>query len=157
MHTAAYRHTPVGTVVLEEDGVGLCRLALEEPSRFRPEVALGETPLLAEAARQLDAYFAGKRRSFDLPLSLQGTPFQKEVWQALLTIPYGQTCCYGDIAAKVGRPKASRAVGMANHNNPVIIIVPCHRVVGKDGSLTGYGGGLDVKQYLLELEQRHQA
>lgn len=103
-------------------------------------------------ADELREYFEGSRRSFDVPLELHGTPFQERVWAALLDIPYGETRSYGEIAAAVGSPRACRAVGMANHNNPICIIVPCHRVIGKNGSLTGYGGGLDKKRLLLELE-----
>lgn len=115
-----------------------------------------ETPLLRRAAEQLRAYFAGQRRSFDLPLRMQGTDFQLAVWRALLTIPYGETRSYAQIAAQIGRPKACRAVGLANGQNPLAIIVPCHRVIGADGSLTGYGGGLDMKRLLLDLEQAHR-
>ena len=113
-----------------------------------------ETPLLRECQRQLEEYFAGKRFKFSLPIELEGTNFQKKVWQALTCIPYGEVWSYRELAQAVGNPKACRAVGMANHNNPISIIIPCHRVIGADGSLTGYGGGLDKKQYLLELEQR---
>lgn len=106
----------------------------------------------AETIRQLDEYFAGTRKTFDLKLAPSGTPFQMSVWRALQTVPYGQTASYGDIAQKVGNPKASRAIGMANHHNPLPIVIPCHRIIGKDGSLTGFGGGLDLKRRLLELE-----
>ncbi|MBQ7841694.1 MAG: methylated-DNA--[Lachnospiraceae bacterium] len=106
-----------------------------------------------QAFWQLSEYFAGKRKNFDLPIELKGTAFQKEVWNALLEIPYGETRSYKDIAASVGRPKACRAVGMANHNNPLWIIVPCHRVVGTNQKLTGYAGGLDMKKSLLEMEK----
>ena len=108
-----------------------------------------------EAARQLQEYFAGCRREFSLPLAPRGTEFQRQVWYALEGIPYGETRTYGEIARAIGKPKACRAVGMANHRNPLSILVPCHRVVGADGSLTGYGGGLEAKQFLLELEKRH--
>jgi len=111
-----------------------------------------ETPLIKRAAKQLKEYFAGKRREFDLPLEQAGTDFQKKVWSALFTIPYGETRSYGEIAKQIGSPNASRAVGMANHNNPISIICPCHRVIGAGGSLTGYGGGLPLKEYLLKLE-----
>jgi methylated-DNA-[protein]-cysteine S-methyltransferase len=112
------------------------------------------TPLIEKAAVQLAEYFDGSRRSFDLPLALRGTDFQVAVWKALLTIPAGETRSYQDIAVLIGKPKAVRAVGMANNRNPVVIIVPCHRVIGKDGGLTGYGGGLPLKRYLLDLEKR---
>jgi methylated-DNA-[protein]-cysteine S-methyltransferase len=108
----------------------------------------------AAAAAQLSDYFAGRLTSFDLPLTMTGTAFQLLVWSALLDIPYGTTVSYGELAAEIGRPSAARAVGLANGRNPVSIIVPCHRVVGSDGSLTGYGGGLERKQYLLALERR---
>ena len=110
------------------------------------------SPLLQQAACQLQEYLRGDRQDFSLPLALQGTPFQQRVWQALLQIPYGQTRTYGQIAQMIGSPKACRAVGMANHNNPVAIVVPCHRVIGADGSLTGYSAGVSLKKKLLELE-----
>ena len=112
-----------------------------------------DAAVLDEAVRQLEEYFGGERHDFDLPLALEGTPFQRRVWDALLGIPYGQTVSYGQLADRIGQPTASRAVGLANGRNPVSIIVPCHRVVGANGSLTGYGGGLDHKQRLLELER----
>lgn len=108
---------------------------------------------LAEVWRQLQDYLEGKRREFNVPLHQEGTSFQVKVWQELLKIPYGETLSYAEVAARVGIPKGQRAVGMANHQNPIAVIVPCHRVIGKNGSLTGYGGGLDLKQELLGLEQ----
>lgn len=113
-----------------------------------------ETPVLKLLKEQLREYFEGKRTTFSVPLNLQGTDFQKRVWQELLKIPYGETRTYGQIAAAVGNPKACRAVGMANHHNPVMILVPCHRVVGSNGKLTGYAGGLEMKEQLLKLEKR---
>ena len=112
-----------------------------------------ETPLLKEAATQLQEYFSGRRQIFNLPLSPRGTPFQQKVWQALQTIPYGQTRSYQDIAIQINEPKACRAVGQANHYNPLAIVIPCHRVIGKSGRLTGYAGGLNIKTRLLQLEQ----
>ena len=109
--------------------------------------------LLQRAERELGEYFAGRRRDFTLPLAPAGTPFQQAVWEALRRIPYGRTCCYRDIARAIGRPAACRAVGMANNRNPIVVVIPCHRVVGADGSLTGYAGGLSVKARLLEIEQ----
>ena len=111
----------------------------------------------AEARKQLSEYFAGERRGFELPLELSCTPFQRDVLTALQRIPYGETRSYSDIAAAVGRPKAVRAVGAANARNPLPIVIPCHRVIGKRGALTGFGGGLDVKEHLLGLERRHCA
>jgi len=115
-------------------------------------VAIAETPLIKKTAAQLKEYFAGTRKVFDIPLLLRGTDFQVAVWNVLQKIPYGKTCTYKDIATLAGNPKACRAAGMANNRNPIVIIVPCHRVIGSDGSLTGYGGGLEVKEYLLKLE-----
>ena len=108
-----------------------------------------------KTARQLNEYFAGERREFELDLALDGTTFQVEVLEALRRIPYGETCTYRDIAVAVGRPKAVRAVGNANGRNPLPIVIPCHRVIGSDGSLTGFGGGIEAKRYLLDLEQQH--
>lgn len=110
-------------------------------------------PVLEACLRQLEAYFRGERRSFDVPLRLEGTPFQRRVWQALLRVPFGRTTTYGELAAALGNPRAGRAVGGANHRNPVSIIVPCHRVVGGDGGLVGYGGGLWRKEWLLRHER----
>lgn len=143
---------PIGTVGIAEENGAIRRVF------FAGEKALAgfeaaETPLILEAAAQLTQYFNKERTVFDLPLALGGTSFQASVWNALLTIPAGETRSYKDIAAMIGKPKATRAVGMANHNNPVVIIVPCHRVIGQSGALTGYGGGLPVKKYLLELER----
>lgn len=121
-----------------------------------PEGENKQTRLLVQAAEQLDEYFTGKRKEFHLPLAAEGTLFQKRVWNALCTIPYGETRSYKDIAIQIGNAKACRAVGMANHNNPIGIIVPCHRVVGADGKLVGYAGGLDRKQLLLELERKYK-
>jgi methylated-DNA-[protein]-cysteine S-methyltransferase len=112
-----------------------------------------ETPLTKAASKQLDEYFNGKRTVFDLPLNLDGTDFQVKVWHTLQTIPYGETCSYGHLAKMIGNPKACRAVGMANNRNPIPIIIPCHRVIGQDGSLTGYAGGLELKEKLLMLEK----
>ncbi|ADK82101.1 methylated-DNA--[protein]-cysteine S-methyltransferase [Sediminispirochaeta smaragdinae] len=114
-----------------------------------------ETILVQEAYKELKEYFEGTRRSFDLPLAPQGTMFQKRVWKALLDIPYGETRSYKQIAEVVGSPKGFRAVGLANNKNPIIIVVPCHRVIGADGSLVGYGGGLEVKDQLLRLEHTY--
>lgn len=112
-----------------------------------------ETELILKVKSQLEEYFSKQRKIFDLPLNPQGTEFQKKVWQALINIPHGQTVCYKDIAVAIGNPKASRAVGMANNKNPIPIIIPCHRVIGKNGNLTGYAGGLNIKRKLLEYEK----
>lgn len=147
-----YLSSPIGTLRLEANQQGICRLAFCHTAVEYPETSV--SPFLIEAKNQLDEYFSGKRKIFSLPLSLQGTNFQIQVWEALQTIPYGETWYYGQLAEAVGNPKACRAVGMANHRNPLPILIPCHRVIGKNGSLTGYGGGLDLKEKLLALEQR---
>jgi O-6-methylguanine DNA methyltransferase len=126
---------------------------LPAPDTFGSRVEPGELPVLSAASEQLDSYFAGDRTHFDVQLALVGTPFQERVWQALCDIPYGETVSYGELAETLGQPTASRAVGLANGKNPVSIIVPCHRVIGASGSLTGYGGGLDRKRWLLGFEQ----
>ena len=138
--------------IAEEDGniCGVFFKTSETPDGFEK----AETPLIKKAAVQLDEYFNGKRKIFNLPLKLNGTDFQIDVWKALQTIPFGETRSYGEIAKAIGKPKASRAVGMANNRNPIVIIVPCHRVIGHDGSLTGFGGGIELKRRLLELEQK---
>lgn len=153
-HVWAYDY-PVGTIgIAEEDGF-ITHIFLEGGKRQEGFEA-AETSIISEAGRQLGEYFSGKRTEFDLPLSLEGTEFQKSAWNALETIPYGETRSYKDIAVQIGNPKAVRAVGMANNRNPIPIIVPCHRVVGANGSLVGYGGGLPMKQHLLDLEKRHR-
>jgi methylated-DNA-[protein]-cysteine S-methyltransferase len=133
-----------------ERGIAWVRFALP-PSASAPA---RPAPLVTEAMRQIEEYFAGRRRDFDLPLDLRGTPFQIEVWEMVRQIPYGETRGYGELARALGRPGAARAVGAANGANPVPILVPCHRVIGAGGALTGYGGGLDRKKFLLELESR---
>lgn len=142
--------SPVGALTLTERDGALARID------FADEGAADLTPLLAAAARQLEEYFAGTRRCFDIPLAPSGTPFQQEVWQALRDIPYGETRSYRDIACAVGRPRACRAVGMANNRNPLPIVVPCHRVVGASGALVGYAGGLDIKRALLDTERQSE-
>jgi len=123
-------------------------------SRAQLPGTIAETPLIKKAAVQIEEYLAGKRTQFSLPLAMHGTAFQMAVWQALQSIPYGETRSYKEIAVMIGKPKAARAVGMANNRNPISIIVPCHRVIGHDGSLVGYGSGIPLKKYFLELEQR---
>ena len=137
-----------------ENGQGICGLSFGASSE-NEDVLEEETALLSEAKRQLLEYFAGERKKFEVPLSMHGTKFQMRDWEELLAIPYGETRSYGEIARAIGCPKGSRAVGMANRNNPIAIIVPCHRVIGSNGSLTGYAGknkALDIKEYLLKLE-----
>jgi len=137
--------------IAEDDGV-ICNIFFNKEKIFK-DYEERETPLIKKTIKQLDEYFNKKRKTFDLPLDLKGTEFQKKVWEELLKIPFGKTLSYGQLAAKTGNPKASRAVGMANNRNPIPIIIPCHRVIGSDGSLTGYAGGLELKKFLLEHEQ----
>ena len=146
-----YVLSPIGMLKLESDGTGICRLEMCADAKAQTIENLA-CPILAQAKEELEEYFSGKRKKFTVLVSLHGTEFQKHVWESLMRIPYGETRCYGEIAAEIGNPKASRAVGMANNRNPVMIIVPCHRVIGKNGSLVGYAGGLKVKEYLLNLE-----
>ncbi len=148
MKTAIY-HSPFGDMELtyEEDAVTALKMAEKK--------AAGEAPegLALKVFRELDEYFEGKRKTFDIPLRTHGTAFQEKVWAALRAIPYGEVRSYKEVAEAIGHPKAYRAVGMANNANPIFIIVPCHRVIGSDGSLTGYGGGLPMKKALLSLEK----
>lgn len=144
--------TMAGLLRIVEENDAIVQIQFEQEQKTAGDAVLQDTPLLLEAKRQLEEYFAGLRASFSLPLNPQGTAFQKKVWQQLEAIPYGQTRTYGQIAAAVGQPTASRAVGGANHNNPIAIVIPCHRVIGANGKLTGYAGGLDIKEKLLRLE-----
>src|ERR671937_2578160 len=147
-----YLRSPLGDLLLFGDEQALRGVYMDAKA---PPAWRRSDEAFAAAGEQLDQYFAGERRDFDLPLDLRGTPFQRRVWNALLTIPYGETRSYGEIAEQIGAPGAARAVGLANGHNPIAIIVPCHRVIGASGSLTGYGGGLDRKRSLLALEMRH--
>jgi methylated-DNA-[protein]-cysteine S-methyltransferase len=152
-----YLDTPIGELLLAGDDDALCLVGFPEGSMRRdpePDWIYNEKPF-AVARQQLTEYFAGERREFDLPLKLDGTEFQMSVLRALQQIPYGETTSYAEIAERVGRPKAVRAVGAANGRNPIPIIVPCHRVIGSHGDLTGFGGGLDTKEALLRLEAEH--
>lgn len=145
MSTRAIK-TPIGPLTLQADENAVTAI------RFSAGGAQDASPLLDAAEAQLREYFAGARRTFDLPLAPHGTAFQQRVWAALRAIPYGETRTYGELAAAIGNPSASRAVGMANHRNPIPIIIPCHRVIGANGTLTGYAGGLEIKRRLLALE-----
>ena len=142
--------TPLGHLCIREEDGAICAIDFTTGELCPPC-----TPLLAEADRQLTAYFDGTRQDFDLPIRMTGTDFQLRCWQALQTIPYGETISYGEQARRIGNPKAVRAVGGANHRNPISIVVPCHRVIGANGTLTGYGGGMDKKAWLLEHEKLH--
>lgn len=147
-----YSETPVGRVGLVENGSALTHLFFD-PAGSPEGLIEEETPLLITAEERLKEYFAGRLKNFDLPLAPFGTDFQRQVWSAMMDIPYGQTTSYGEVAEALGRPGAFRAVGQAANRNPLAVIIPCHRVVGRGGELTGYGGGLAVKEYLLRLEQ----
>lgn len=153
MQGTAIYHAPVGELVITYQDGAVIALKRADATAL-PEDA--PNTLTEVVCRQLDEYFAGTRTTFDFPLRLQGTAFQEKVWAALRDIPYGETRSYQQIAQAIGQPKACRAVGMANHRNPIYIVVPCHRVVGANGALTGYGGGLDMKKALLELEARQR-
>ena len=155
--------SPVGKLKLVTSDRGLAAVLWDDDRPHR--VRLGEPileltsehephPVLVQTERQLNEYFAGKRKEFSVPLDIRGTPFQKHVWEALLAIPFGETRSYGQLAKKLGNPRATRAVGAANGRNPISIIVPCHRVIGSSGRLTGFGGGLETKALLLRLEKQ---
>jgi methylated-DNA-[protein]-cysteine S-methyltransferase len=161
--TLAYKFfdSPVGKLKLVASDTGLVAILWENdnPRRVRLSdlVESQQHTVLAETERQLKEYFAGKRKAFSVPLDMRGTHFQKDVWEALLAIPFGKTRSYGQLAKQLGNPRATRAVGAANGRNPISIIVPCHRVIGSSGKLTGFAGGLDTKARLLDLEKRKLA
>lgn len=147
-----YEIPEIGKIGIGTESGAITDLHFEKSSVERKDFEVKETELHKKAHEQLLEYFAGKRKIFDLPLAPQGTDFQKKVWKALTEIPYGETRTYGEVAAAVGVPKGPRAVGLANNRNPIALIIPCHRVIGSNGSLVGFGGGLHVKKYLLEME-----
>jgi methylated-DNA-[protein]-cysteine S-methyltransferase len=146
--------SPVGPLLLRCDGDLLTGIEFQRrrPTKHEHPAGAARRPPLREAIRQLQAYFRGDLHEFDLPLEASGTAFQRQTWKALQSIPYGETISYAELARRVGNPRAVRAVGTANGANPLPIVIPCHRVIGSDGKLTGYGGGLDIKQQLLKLE-----
>jgi methylated-DNA-[protein]-cysteine S-methyltransferase len=156
MNAYSFVESPIGTLTLFADGAALTGLYMGTPSKMPSFGANwiedGNVEPLQETARQLEQYFAGRLKKFELPLNLHGTPFQKQVWQALTEIPFGETWSYGQLARYVNNPTGYRAVGLANGRNPIAVIVPCHRVIGADGSLTGFGGGLPRKEWLLTHE-----
>ncbi|MDF2493993.1 methylated-DNA--[protein]-cysteine S-methyltransferase [Sphingomonas sp.] len=153
--------SPTGDLTLIASDAGLAAILWDDDAamqaRYAPRRADPDHPVIAAAVSQLEEYFAGTRTTFDLPLDPVGTEFQRDVWRALLTIPYGETRSYADIARAIGRPTATRAVGAANGRNPIPIVTPCHRVIGSNGTLTGFGGGLPNKQLLLALERGEAA
>jgi methylated-DNA-[protein]-cysteine S-methyltransferase len=153
MNSYTYVDSPIGPLLLGTDGEALIRIDMDVPSRpprdlesWARDAGAGPLP---EVARQLDEYFDGRRRKFDLPIRFSGTEFQCRAWKNLMEIPYGETRSYGEQAQRIGQPSATRAVGLANGRNPIPVVVPCHRVIGADGSLTGFGGGLERKRWLL--------
>jgi methylated-DNA-[protein]-cysteine S-methyltransferase len=155
-----YLETSIGPLLIAGDGAAIHHIRFprngkpEPPERDWEQSSRG---VLAEAVKQLRQYFAGKRTDFDLPLAADGTAFQRGVWRRLQEIPYGETISYGELARRIGNPKASRAVGAANGQNPIPIVIPCHRVIGANGKLTGFGGGLPIKEKLLALEARQMS
>lgn len=151
----AYK-TKIGTLIISESENKISRIetAKAKANKEYSTKEKEETPLIKEAYKQILEYLEGERKEFTLPLLIKGTKFQEKVWNALLQIPYGETRTYGEIAKQIGNEKASRAVGGANHNNPIMIVVPCHRVIGSNKKLVGYAGGLDIKEALLKLEQQ---
>lgn len=149
-----FYQTKIGEIGIGEENGAIVRVTFgREMGGLPADFEMVETPLTKLTAVEIREYLEGKRKSFDVPLEMKGTEFQKKVWKALLDIPYGKTATYGQIAAAAGSPQGGRAVGRANHDNPIAILVPCHRVVGANGKLTGYAGGLEIKKALLELEQ----
>jgi len=152
-----YLDTPIGPLLIAGDREAIRLIAFPKngkAQRPEPEWTESSRGTVGEAVRQLREYFEGRRKEFDLPLAPEGTPFQKTVWRHLCDIPYGETISYGELARRTGNPKASRAVGAANGANPIPVVIPCHRVIGANGKLTGFGGGLPVKEKLLALESR---
>ena len=157
MSNVYYYNTVIGQIGISENGnaiTGIFFSGIDDPVNVEQLTRI-ETPLIRRAARQIEEYLRGERKEFQLPLAAEGTAFQKAAWEALLTIPYGETRSYKDMAEQVGNPKACRAIGMANNRNPISIVVPCHRVIGANGKLVGYGGGLHIKEWLLAMERRN--
>jgi methylated-DNA-[protein]-cysteine S-methyltransferase len=152
MKSLGYYDYPIGPLGIAEDDGAITHVYFGRETKLSG-YETAETPLIQKAAAQLREYFGGERKEFALPLAPSGTTFQRTVWKALQTIAAGETRSYQDIAMLIGQPQAARAVGMANHHNPIAIIIPCHRVIGKNGGLTGYAGGLNIKRYLLDLEK----
>ncbi|NFG00934.1 methylated-DNA--[protein]-cysteine S-methyltransferase [Clostridium sporogenes] len=153
MNNAYCYETEIGKIVIVENGIGITQLYFGED--IPKNASILQTDLLKKANEELKEYFRGKREEFDLPLAPQGTEFQKKVWRALQEIPYGKTYSYKHVAVNIGNEKACRAVGMANNKNPIPIFIPCHRVIGANGNLVGYAGGLDIKQKLLKIEKEN--
>lgn len=154
MDNIYFYETIIGTLGIKDNGKCIIEIFFSKDEVSR-DIELNETPLIKTAMTQLQEYFNGRKKNFDIPMEPKGTEFQQLVWNELLKIPYGETCSYGEIAKRIGNPKASRAIGMANNRNPISIIIPCHRVIGASGKLVGYGGGLEIKEKLLKLENKY--
>lgn len=154
MKNVFYYETIIGSIGIADNGKEITDIFFKKDN-ILGDFNIAETELIKKAIKQLNEYFNGTRISFDLPLSLEGTDFQKLVWNTLKAIPYGETKSYKDIAEAIGNPKACRAVGMANNKNPISIIIPCHRVIGSNGKLVGYRGGVEIKKQLLDLEKSY--
>lgn len=152
MKNVYFYRTEIGRIGIVENGTAIIDLYFNE-KELPSDIESKETDLLKEAGKQLQDYISGKRKEFELPLAPVGTNFQQRVWKALQEIPFGETRSYGEIAKSIGQPTAARAVGMANNKNPILIFIPCHRVIGANGSLVGYAGGLEVKKHLLAMEK----
>ncbi|MCB2295150.1 methylated-DNA--[protein]-cysteine S-methyltransferase [Clostridium algoriphilum] len=155
MNNTFYYETIIGKIGIAENGKAITHMYIAE--RIPEDIHMSETKLLKKANQQLQEYLIGKRKTFDIPLAPRGTEFQQKVWNSLQKIQYGKTNSYKDIAESIGNIKAARAVGMANNKNPIIIFIPCHRVIGANGKLVGYAGGLDVKEKLLEIEKQNES
>lgn len=155
MKNTFFYETVIGKIGIAENGEAVTQVYFCREENLT-DAAMKKTELLREAGKQLEEYLLGKRKTFELPFAPCGTEFQQRVWKLLREIPYGETWSYGEIARRMDHPKASRAVGMANNKNPIAIMIPCHRVIGVSGKLVGYAGGLEVKEYLLKLEQKHR-
>lgn len=153
MNNIFFYETDIGNIGIAENGKAITNVFFHN-EQILEEFNIEETDLLRKAGKELKEYFNGERIEFDIPLEVNGTDFRKSVWKELCKIPYGETCTYGDIAKRIGNPKASRAVGLANNKNQIPIFIPCHRVIGANGKLVGFGGGIEIKKYLLDLESK---
>ena len=154
MKSIFYYETIIGEIGIADNGKGITNIYIKNKLKIEKDIEIRETKLIKEAANQLNEYFSGERINFSISLDPEGTEFQHKVWNELIKIPYGETRTYKEIAEKIGNSKAARAIGMANNKNPILMMIPCHRVVGKNKSLVGYAGGLEMKERLLEIENK---
>lgn len=155
MKSIFYYETIIGEIGIADNGKGITNIYIKNKLKIEKDIEIRETKLIKEAANQLNEYFSGERINFSISLDPEGTEFQHKVWNELIKIPYGETRTYKEIVEKIGNPKAARAIGMANNKNPILIMTPCHRVVGKNKSLVGYAGGLEMKEKLLQIEHKN--